>query len=128
MSFSMPITRYPDSIRWRTDSEPMSPPDPVTIAALKVVLLSPERRSDRGLIGSYPFEDVGEDLPGVAPRAPVRVSVQPFAIRDVDAQVAGPCLAGGPDRDLVAGELAAQSGGLEQRQARLAAAADVERR
>src|SRR4051794_36482563 len=104
----------------------MSPPDPVTIAVAKVVLLSPERRSDRGLIGSYPFEYVGEDLPRPTLGTPVRVRVQPFAVRDVNAQIACPRLAGGPDRHLVAGQLLTERSGLEQRQTRLTAAAHVE--
>ena len=32
MSFSMPTTSKPRSAKWRTDSEPMSPPEPVTMA------------------------------------------------------------------------------------------------
>ncbi len=36
MSFSMPMTRQPLSIRWPTDCEPIRPPDPVTIAVLKM--------------------------------------------------------------------------------------------
>jgi hypothetical protein len=32
MSFSMPTTSKPASTKWATDSDPMRPPDPVTIA------------------------------------------------------------------------------------------------
>ena len=32
MSFSSPITVQPSRAKWMTDSEPTSPPDPVTIA------------------------------------------------------------------------------------------------
>ena len=35
MSFSIPTTSRPSRIRLRTDSEPIRPPDPVTIATLK---------------------------------------------------------------------------------------------
>ena len=32
MSFSTPMTSKPRSAKWRTDSEPMRPPEPVTMA------------------------------------------------------------------------------------------------
>ena len=32
MSFSTPTTSKPSSAKWRTDSEPMRPPEPVTMA------------------------------------------------------------------------------------------------
>ena len=32
MSFSMPMTSKPCSAKWRTDSEPIRPPEPVTMA------------------------------------------------------------------------------------------------
>ncbi len=37
MSFSIPTTSRPDSTRWRTDSEPIRPPEPVTMAILLMV-------------------------------------------------------------------------------------------
>src|SRR3954447_8337614 len=54
--------------------------------------------------------------------------VQALAVRDIDAEIAWPPLARGPDSYLVPGDRAADLGRLEQGQARLAPAADVEGR
>ena len=48
MSFSMPITSKPASTKWATDSEPISPPEPVTIGDGHARLA--ERRADGALV------------------------------------------------------------------------------
>ena len=64
-----------------------------------------------------------------AARPPVRVREQPRAVGDVDRNVAGRVPRRlGPTGTALPGELAAQLGRLEQREAALAAAADVDRR
>jgi hypothetical protein len=75
-----------------------------------------------------PHEDVGEYLPRVATRGPVRPRAQRAAVRQVDPHVAGARPRVGSERDVVARELAAQLRGLAQRQAALRAAADVDDR
>ncbi len=82
-------------------------------------------RLQQPLVGDDPFVDVGEDLLPCTRWPPLGQLVQPGAVGDVHRDVAG---AGGRDRFDRApfpGDLLAQRGRLEQREAAVAAAADV---
>ena len=68
-----------------------------------------------------------EHLLGAAPRAPLVQAEELRAIGKVYGHVAGARLGDRLDRNLVAGQLAADLGRLQQREAALAAAADVDR-
>ncbi len=72
-----------------------------------------------------PGQRVGEDRARVAARAPVGEAEEAGAVGQVDPQVSGPVGAGGGDRDLVAGQLAAEVGRFAQREAAVPAPADV---
>src|SRR5215218_8903681 len=126
MSFSIPITRCPVATKCSTVSDPTRPPDPVTIATSTP--LSNQRGANRALVLRNPGERVREDPARVAARAPVGHAEQARAVREVDPHVARALLGRGLDRHPVAGQLPAELGRLDQRQARGAATADVDRR
>src|SRR5437764_3538207 len=127
MSFSSPTTSKPWRAKWRADSEPIRPPDPVTIATGDAMrrLRRLESRAHGVLVRTDPLEDVGEDLACGAARAPVGQLEQAAAVGDVERDVAGALLGQAADLDAVAGDLGAQVGRLAQRERDLAAAACV---
>src|SRR4051794_20828584 len=131
MSFSMPTTSKPALAKCATASDPISPPAPVTIAiGIRTRLTTPgsaQRCLHLSLVRHDPLQRVGEDGPGVALRAPVRHAVQPRAVGQVDAQIPRPLGLAVDDLDPAAGQLAAQLGGLPQREADVAPTADVDR-
>src|SRR3954467_5124141 len=113
----------------------MRPPEPVTMAmgitcrltrALSRSSALAQRRQHERLVRADPVVDVLQDLARTALRAPIGVPEQRGAVRQVDPHVAGAALARGADLDVVARDLAAQVGRLAQREADVAAAANVE--
>src|SRR4051794_26857581 len=118
MSFSSPITSYPCDTKCLTDSEPIRPPDPVTMQT-GLVIRSPnrlERLSERLLVRMNPVEDVFEDHARVASRAPVGPLEQARAIRDVNGNVARALAVCRGHLDLVTGDLGAQTRRFAQRE------------
>ena len=116
MSFSMPTTSKPCSTRCSTDSEPIRPPDPVTMAIGHA--RGSERLAQDALVVDDPLVRVGEDLRAPAARAPRCHAREPRAVREVDGHVARAlprvdC----SDVDPSARDLGAQRGRLQQRQA-----------
>src|SRR6185295_20319806 len=134
MSFSIPTTSNPSETKWSTASEPINPPEPVMIATgIASSLPSPRRGLDfKGLgdsllVGGDPRVDVGQHPLGAAPRPPLVQAVKLRAVRQVYRHVPLARLLNRGYRHLVAGQLLADRGRLAQREAALAAAADVDR-
>src|SRR5436305_943698 len=108
MSLSRPMTSNPASTKCVTDSEPINPPEPVTIAvgiARSDWWLA--RPPHVRLVGADPLVDIGQDLPGAPVRAPVRALIQARAIGEVDRDIARPSLSHRSDVDCVAGQFRA---------------------
>src|SRR5919202_1238306 len=113
-------------MKWRTDSEPISPPEPV-ITATGMSSLA-ESRPHGALVGRHPLEDVLEHSAGPAPRPPLGRAAQARAVGEVDPHVAGASLAGPEDPRPVTRELPAERRRLAQREAAPRASPDVDRR
>ena len=79
----MPTTSKPCAAKWRTVSEPIRPPEPVTMA-----MGVHSVRSRRSVVVVDPGEDVGEDVARRALRSPVGVLEERRAVREVDRHVA----------------------------------------
>src|SRR5436305_2691403 len=133
MSFSIPTTSKPSLTKWSTASEPIRPPPPVVIASgMRSVAPSSSNVDVQGLgdallVGGDPIVDVAQHLLGAALRPPLVQAEDSLAVGQVyrDVPLAG--LLHRRDRHLVAGEALADLGGLTQREAALAATADVHR-
>src|SRR5919201_3487734 len=123
MSFSIPITSNPPSMRCETDSDPINPPDPVTIA--RGTLFSLKCGLHDSLVLADPLEDVGEDLTR-SPRAPpLSVRAEQRAVGNINGDVPGPLLVGRPDGNLAAGDIPAQLRGFGERKAAIQPSAHV---
>ena len=116
-----------------TDSEPIRPPEPVTMAVgigVRIVYEAPQRHERRSCVARSSRADVrAGSSRGAAPRAPVGVREQPRAVGQVDADVArrGPC---GRRRPAPSRPVSSRHSAVVSSSDRLhvAAAADVERR
>src|SRR3954471_15948107 len=133
MSFSIPTTSKPSPMKWSTASEPIRPPAPVMIAtgmrsvAPSGLGIDLKRLGNALLVGGNPVVDVGQHLLGAAPRSPLVQAEESRAVRQVYRHVPLARLLHRRDRHLVAGQPPADLGRLAQREAALAAAADVHR-
>src|ERR1700742_4325051 len=93
LSFSIPTTSKPCSMKWSTASEPIRPPAPVMIATGTVLLLPPgggvdfERLGDPLGIGGDPLVDVGEHVFGAPPGPPLVEVEQPRAVGKIYGHV-----------------------------------------
>ena len=142
MSFSMPITSIAGSTKCAADSEPISPPEPVMIAVgiapnAAVTARGSSSTAQRASAAAAPRGSPlvlrstrrcrrGSRAGRGAGRHPVSAK-QPRAVREVDRDVAGRALSARRSiGTLAAGQLAAQRRRLQQREAALAAAADVD--
>src|SRR3954447_25624982 len=131
MSFSIPTTSKPSLTKWSTASEPIRPPAPVMIAtAMRSAAPSSsgvdfKRLGDPLLVGGDPLVDVAQHLLGAAPRPPLIQAEESRAVGQVYRDVALARLLHRRDRHLVAGQPLADLRRLAQREAALAAAADV---
>src|SRR3954453_12648815 len=114
MSFSMPMTSNPCSTNGRTDSEPISPPDPVTMTVL-MSTTSPQRCQHSALVVSDPRVGVLKDLVRRTPRTPRRALEQPPAVGDVARHVPRPPHEVGLDGDRAAGDILADGRRLLER-------------
>ena len=132
MSFSMPTTSKPSATKCSTASEPISPPEPVMIAT-GIRAYSPcppgHRCSGRSAIRSSSariHSSMSARILSGSRCGRQSVSSKSMrAIRNVNRHVTGPRLRDRLDRNLVAGQLAADLGRLKQREAALASAAHV---
>src|SRR5262245_30818136 len=112
MSFSRPITSQPDSTRPRTDSDPTSPPEPLTTATATLSpyprrRADPQRLLEQRLVLGDPGAGLLKGLAGRARRPPLGPGEQALAVRHVDRHVPETGLGLGFDRHLVPGELPA---------------------
>src|SRR6478752_3902116 len=127
MSFSIPTTSKPAAVKWATASEPIRPPEPVTIAT--GIGLGPFRRwgvdfqrlGDPLLVDRDPIVDVRQHLLGAAAWTPLVEPEELPAVGKVYGNIAGAGLCHRLDRHLVAGQSPADLGRLAQREAALAA-------
>src|SRR3954470_5728164 len=131
MSFSIPTTSKPSPMKWSTASEPIRPPAPVMIAtgmrsvAPSGLGIDLKRLGNALLVGGNPVVDVGQHLLGAAPRSPLVQAEESRAVGQVYRDVPLARLLHRRDRHLVAGQPLADRGRLAQREAALAATADV---
>src|SRR5206468_2446498 len=105
----------PASTRWRADSDPTSPPDPVTMATGMCVSSIDQGRLYGLLVRLHPGEDVTEYRTRLVARPPRGVLEQPPAVGEVDRHVAGSRLRlGGFDRNAPPRDLSRELGQLDE--------------
>src|SRR6476619_6965390 len=116
MSFSRPITSKPSSTKYATDSEPISPPEPVTIATgTSATPVDGERRAQLALVVADPRVHVREYPAQGRRRPPGGEAVQPRAVGDVPGDVPGSFFGRHRDVNHVARDLGTEFGELEER-------------
>src|SRR6188472_328236 len=126
MSFSRPTTSKPASTKYATDSEPISPPEPVTIATdTSATSVDGERRAELALILANPLVHVREYPAQGRRRSPRGQAVHPRGVGDVPRDVARSILRRRRNLDGVARDLCAQLGELDERGGARRAATDV---